>query len=238
MTEPDPRPLAGGLPAIIARYRENREEVDAELDAEADAEHVRRIEDVREQRWRDVCPQRFHGATLEWVEREHGRPVVDVLDRWRNSAPRPNLVLLGPVGTGKTSAALSVCRADWYDRGLSCEFWPIVELLDGLRPDGGTEVADLTDVPRLIIDDLGAEKSTEWTTERLYAVVNRRWLEERPTVVTSNLPATRASAPAEYEGDTLEDVIDSRLFSRLIGDGATVVQLTGRDRRRRAVRPV
>lgn len=225
MTEP--RRVGASLPELVAAYQADREAIDADLDAEERADQARRIEDQRAQRWRDVCPQRFHLATAEWVAAEHGLTVATTLANWRRSSPRPNLVLLGPVGTGKTGTALVTVAPDWFDRGLSIEFWPIVELLDGLRPDGGLEVDQLADVDRLIIDDLGSERPTDWTAERLYAVVNRRWLEERPTVVTSNL-----------QPDDLAEAIGERLFSRLVGDDALIVHLAGRDRRRRTMRSV
>lgn len=233
----DPRPLGGSVADLAARYRDNREAIDAELDADESADVARRLEEQRAARWREVCPQRFHRATLEWVAEQHGGNVLDRLVAWSSCSPRPNLVLLGPVGTGKTGAALAICRDDWLVRGLGVAFWPVVDVLDGLRPEGGLDVGDLVDVPRLILDDLGSERPTDWTAERLYAVVNGRWLAEAPTIATSNLPATRATAPSDYDGETLEEAIGARMFSRLVGDDAVVIALAGRDRRRR-LRPV
>lgn len=102
------------------------------------------------------------------------------------------------------------------------KFLPVVELLDHLRP-GGPEhaLADLMNVGMLIVDDLGSERPTDWTSERLYALVNRRWMEEAPTVFTSNL------AP-----DPLQDAIGERTFSRIVGSGAVTLSLTGKDQRR------
>jgi DNA replication protein DnaC len=111
-------------------------------------------------------------------------------------------------------------------------FWPVVELLDALRPGGDPEtLAQAVTVDVLILDDLGTEKPTEWTFERLYAVVNRRWLEELPTVGTSNLPASRKSAPDGYDGPTLDEVLGPRMFSRLVG-GSVPIRMSGPDRRR------
>ena len=65
-------------------------------------------------------------------------------------------------------------------------------------------------------------KRTEWTAERLYALINRRWLEVRPTVCTTNL-----------DPDQLREAVGERVFSRLVGNGAVVLRLTGHDRRRK-----
>lgn len=137
-------------------------------------------------------------------------------------SPRPNLVLLGAVGVGKTHAALAAARAD-HERGLEVVFLPVVELLDLLRP-GGPEHAldDVMHCDRLVVDDLGHERSTDWTWERLGAVVNRRWLEERPIIATSNLDPPELSA-----------AVGERTYSRLVGDGAVVIHVAGDDRRRK-----
>lgn len=187
---------------------------------EAELARVREAGRVQlaESRWHAVCPQRFHRAQLEDFDGDTG----EALWEWSRQPQGRNLVLLGPVGTGKTHAALAAVR-DAHGRGMDLRFMPMVELLDMLRP-GGPEGAlyDLADVDRLVVDDVGSEKPTDWTAERFYALVNRRWLEELPTVFTSNLPAAE-----------LEQHVGPRTFSRLVGSDAVVIGLKGHDRRRR-----
>lgn len=237
----DPRPLAAGLEQARQALREasarrEREPVpyDEELTSEdmaAEAEAMRASQ--REARWSQVCPRRFREVSMEWVAAEHGQGVHDRLVEWSRLELPPNLVLLGPVGTGKTGTSLAVCKEGQMERGEGILFAPVTELLDQLRP-GGPEGAleRLSHAPRVIVDDLGSERPTDWTAERLGVLINRRWLEERPTIATSNLPATRKSAPVGYEGATLEEVLGERTFSRLVG-GALVLELGGEDRRRR-----
>lgn len=123
--------------------------------------------------------------------------------------------------THNSHAAVGAARLR-FDRGAEVRFLPVVELLDLLRP-GGPEGAlyDLADLELLVLDDLGSERPTDWTAERLYALVNRRWLEERPTICTSNL------GPAD-----LERAVGARVYSRLVGNGSVGVTLSGPDRRR------
>lgn len=184
----------------------------------------------RAARWAQVCPSRFLraqevdlGADLEDEtpdDRQARREAHRTLVRWIGDPAPPNLVILGPVGSGKTHAALAACRPA-HDRYLAVRFLPVVEMLDQLRPggpDGALE--DLMGVDRLIIDDVGTEKVTDWTAERTYALINRRWLEERPTIATTNL-----------QPGALGSAIGERTYSRLLG-GATTIRLRGRDRRR------
>jgi DNA replication protein DnaC len=179
---------------------------------------VHTVEDVARARWQRVIPQRFTRACLADLDESIRGDVTE----WGHNAQGRNLVLFGAVGTGKTHAAVAALRAPSW-RGLDIEFVPAVEMFDRLRPGGDEDALDvLCEVDRLVIDDLGAERPTDWTAERLYLVVNRRWLDERPTVVTTNLD------PREFEVE-----IGPRMFSRLVGNDAMTLRLTGPDRRRR-----
>lgn len=171
--------------------------------------------------WESAVPARFRAARLaDFADRAGHDDLVD----WAQDEARPNLVLLGPVGVGKTRAATAAVRGA-FAAGSSLIFAPVGELLDRLdwrRPDSAAWMAELMAVDLLVVDDLGAERSNEWTGERLYAVINRRWLDELPTVATTNL-----------EPDQLAEALGERTYSRLVG-GATVLRLAGPDRRRNA----
>lgn len=235
----EPQPI-GGRPLDEARERldaaharhaqESRPRVSPDPDLDDDGTMAEmRERAVAEQRlhvWSTICPQRFHGATLSML----APPVRQQIECWRRLHPRPNLVLLGPVGTGKTYAALAAVREDYLDRALEVLFLPVVECLDLLRP-GGPEGAmdDLLDVPRLVLDDLGTERPTDWTAERLGALVNRRWMEERPIIATANLDASVDEATGIRP---LMAALGERTYSRLVGDGAVVIRMAGEDRRR------
>lgn len=239
--EVEERPMAAGLEKARQALRDASSRAEREPipydegltseDMAAEAEAMRLQHN--EARWALVCPRRFQAVSMEWVAAEHGQGVHDKLVAWSRLELPPNLVLLGPVGTGKTGTSLAVCKEGQVERSDGVLFAPVTELLDQLRPGGpDNSLERLASAPRLIVDDLGSERPTDWTAERLGVLINRRWLEERPTIATSNLPATRKSAPEGYEGATLEEVLGERTFSRLVG-GAVVLELGGEDRRRR-----
>jgi DNA replication protein DnaC len=179
------------------------------------------LEERRRLGWARAIPSRFVWAQLEDLT-DHDPDTRTALADWSGEPRGRNLVLLGPVGTGKTHAAVAAVRA-LHDRGDEVVFLPVVELLDQLRP-GGPEhaLSEYAHADVLVLDDLGAERPTEWTGERLYALINRRWLEERPTVATTNL-----------DPDPLRTALGERVFSRLVGNDAVVLRLAGKDRRRR-----
>lgn len=182
--------------------------------------------------WATKVADVHQAASMEAVAVDPGPAIYGPLCDWADRyAPKgQNLVLMGPVGTGKSFAAIAAAQLWLRERfqDLRTKREPlmvmqVVELLDMLRPNSGaaTDLAQrCMDTPLLMLDDLGAERATEWAAERLFSIVNRRWLDQRCTIVTTNVPA----------GD-LPDAVGDRVLSRLAG-GAVVLRLAGHDRRR------
>lgn len=175
---------------------------------------------IREARFAADVPLRFASASMDDLPPPRGPEI----DAWCSAPEGRNLILSGPVGCGKTHAAIAALR-----RILpGCASWKlcsVLELLEELRP-GGPEGAleRACSVSVLLLDDLGAERPTDWTAERLAAVIDRRWLDERPIIATTNLTLGPSGELIEALGE--------RSYSRLVGSGAVALQLQGSDRRR------
>lgn len=134
------------------------------------------------------------------------------------------LLLVGAVGTGKTTlaAALAVsCRetAGW---------WHVRDLLARAQrefdepPDGRAPVMERAAAARLLVlDDLGADRDTDWRVDSLRGLIERRYDTGRPLVATSN-----------REPDDVAELLGPRAWSRLSGMVGTPVVVTGGDRRR------
>lgn len=171
-----------------------------------------------------VVPPRFVVAELG----DAPPGVSDQLEDW-TGGPDRNLVLVGPVGSGKTHLAAAVVMAAYARHGEPARFrWTTVAgLLDRWRPDAEPDEGPLPVVckraPLLVLDDLGAERATDWTTERLGLLVDYRWSARLPTVVTTNLKPGHEGPMMEHLGE--------RTYSRLVG-GALVLRLTDDDKRR------
>jgi DNA replication protein DnaC len=125
----------------------------------------------------------------------------------------------GPVGTGKTSLAILVAKAA-KDAGRSFAVYPVPRLLAEIKRTFDRDASDtylgffrrLCTVDLLVLDDLGAEKQTEWVLEQLYSIVNERWQDRRSIVVTTNLPDADPEASSDLLRSSargLRDVIDS-----------------------------
>jgi DNA replication protein DnaC len=137
------------------------------------------------------------------------------------------LWLYGPVGTGKTSLAMLVSKAA-LDAGHTVAIYSLPRLLAEIRTtfDDGSEhsytglLDRLTGVDLLHIDDVGAEKTSPWVLEQLYALINARYEEERAVIITTNL-----------ERDDLAEQINERTVSRL-EEMCEVLPVGGSDLRR------
>ncbi len=135
--------------------------------------------------------------------------------------PRGWLVLTGNSGSGKTHLAAAVAN---HCIGLQVRTFFIVvpDLLDHLRSTFGpnSEVTydelfeQVRNVPLLILDDLGAQTSSPWASEKLFQVLNHRFNSQLPTVVTTNLPL-----------DRLDESLQSRLTDPAL---STVIEVERR----------
>lgn len=144
--------------------------------------------------------------------REHMKSVIDYC-RWYADGfdtARPNLLLRGATGTGKTHVSLAIAAAA-CEREANVIYGTVQSLLHRLeaehfgRENGQTEAA-LLDCDLLVLDDLGTEFSSPFYTSALYALINGRLLSGRPTVINTNLDA---AAIYEHYGE--------QIASRLIG---------------------
>jgi DNA replication protein DnaC len=143
-------------------------------------------------------PSKYEGASFERSAQDlEPRATVEATRRFADRIDHHldrghGLWLMGPVGTGKTTLAMLVSRAA-LSAGRSVAIYSLPRLLDEIRDTYATagsyiEFIDrLTSVDLLHVDDLGAERKTEWVTEELYTIVNTRYEDRRSMLLTTNL---------------------------------------------------
>jgi DNA replication protein DnaC len=106
------------------------------------------------------------------------------------------------VGTGKTSLAMLVAKAA-DTAGRSIAVYSVPQLLARIRRTYESNAEDsydalmrrLTGVDLLVLDDLGAERQTEWVLEQLYLLINERWQSRGSVLVTTNVPDPDPEGP-------------------------------------------
>lgn len=209
----------GAARAALERSRQVPEQTaDRVSAADGDQLAAAGLREFRLKLWRQRVPRMFWDARADDFT---GWPGHQDLVEWAAADHPTNMVMLGPVGVGKTHAATAAVRQH-FGGGASLEWVPVGEMLDRLdwrRQDSHLYLEHLMTVDLLLVDDLGTERANEWTGERLYSIVNRRWLDQRPVVATTNLE------PAD-----LAEVLGERTYSRLVG-GALMLRIAGADRR-------
>lgn len=176
----------------------------------------------------DSIPARFADAWLAGVAQVHGAAIAEPLIGWCRE-PGAGLVLLGPTGTGKSYTAAAVLRSlipDLLGPADVPLFLSAAALLAALRPndddpDGRVGLRFIVARSVLVIDDVGAERLTDWALEQINAIIDGRWLHARPTIITSNLSASDLAAH-----------LGPRCWSRLTGSGSLVLRLSGTDLRK------
>ena len=133
------------------------------------------------------------------------RAAVEWSPSWRGIA------FAGPSGSGKTHLAAAMVNG-LVGAGICARFASVPRLLDRMRADfsrvAHTVEALTAGCDVLALDDLGAEKSTDWTNDRLYLIINERVRRCVPIIYTTNYPVV--------DGGELADRVGSRIVSRIL----------------------
>lgn len=146
------------------------------------------------------------------------------------------LLFVGRPGVGKTHLAIGCLKLIIQRTGARGLFFDTRELLRKLRETydpvvQATEASVLQPVLEselLVLDDLGAEKTSEWVEETLNLVVNTRYNQRRPTLFTTNYPI-KAIADGKH-AETLIERVGFRMQSRLY-EMCDLLELDGPDYR-------
>lgn len=150
-------------------------------------------------------------------------------------ATETGLYIHGPVGTGKTHNASAVAISA-ADRGMSTVFTSAITIFSSIRETFGTGESSKRVLERyascdmLVLDDLGKESSSRWSLMTLFAIVNARYEEMRPMVITSQYDLGRLGARMASTGEPeTAAAIVSRIAATCVDVG-----LIGPDYRNRA----
>lgn len=172
---------------------------------------------------------RMRGFT--WTDATCGDIGRDWLER-HAAGTAPNLILFGPVGSGKSGLAWMIVRS-LCEQKRAALFVNFRNLLADMRlafaeGSGAVLAAKCARIPVLALDDLGAERPTAWALDELATIVDRRYERQLPTIVTSNYDMNALCKRLSADGADL--TMGRRIVSRLV-EGAQQVHVDAADRR-------
>jgi len=148
------------------------------------------------------------------------------VDNWEEMDQKGfGLYFWGDVGTWKTHTASAIANELIEKHLVEVMFISFSDVADRVRKSFDSDNADkslfndMKEVDLLVIDDFGMEKPTDWLKEQIFLVVNSRYENRKPIIITSN--------------QSLEDIgkmMMAQIASRLIEVSRTV-RFTGEDKR-------
>ena len=195
-------------PALCKCAAKARAEKESEEKRE---QHRRNVTMLQAEAFRDISAAlwRFDAVPVMTAQLSKAKQYVENWDSFKRD--EIGLLLFGDVGTGKTYAAGCIANA-LIDRLESVLFVGMSDVVNRMQGSFGLDRGHYTKTlmrpDLLILDDLGAERNTSFSKERVFDVVDKRLLTGKPMIVTTNIPLSVMKQAADLD--------DRRIFDRIL----------------------
>lgn len=171
-------------------------------------------------------PIGYKQMTFDNLDQSGNQRAVEYAKGLAINATDKGMFLYGETGCGKTHLAVATLQ-EWikHDDGM---FFTLPNLFSVLKDSIGDKqklddvLSKLLETKLLVLDDMGAEKFSEWVGEQMFRIINDRLINQRKLIVTSNFSMEALEERMGLHG--------ARIMSRIAGM-CTVFKVTGRDRR-------
>jgi DNA replication protein DnaC len=195
-------------------------------------------------------PRRYAQCTFENFEihNDSHRHALKISKQFVKNYPVQDvgLLFIGPCGVGKTHLAIATVQKLIKEKKARCYFIDFRDLIRKIQstysPDSpltDSEIfAEIFDKDVLVLDELGAKRTTAWVEETIFYIINNRYNNNRLTIFTSNYLDQEEEEEDNREsffkrrGDSLVDRIGVRLRSRLY-EMCKIVEMEGDDYRKK-----
>lgn len=243
--EPIVLPLLEPCTCPDGRAAYEREQREAE-ECRAAEERENRRKMLRQVKSASGIPLRYQNADLNTLRdddnnREIIQTVYDYAANFKqmipseeNPAPTKNgFYICGTVGTGKTYLAAAIANRV-LEMGFQVKFTTMIDLqsrLIGAMNSGGMNrlLDDYEKVPLLVIDDFGKESLKEWGATQIFAILNARYGNCLPTIITTNF--SNVDLAARLTPRDSSDSTNAQSITDRIREMCVPIVLTGKSRR-------
>lgn len=193
----------------ICRCR--KEQLDKE---EEDRKAAARFERISRMRANGIHDENIRNWTFENADGENPKLIEKAktyCSKWGEMHDENiGLLLFGNVGTGKTYAAACIAN-ELINRGipvLMTNFSKILNDLSGFKEnDKNAYINSLNNYDLLIIDDLGVERQSDYALEQVFNVIDSRYKNGQPLIVTTNLSIEDLRNPQDMKYKRIYDRI-------------------------------
>ena len=187
------------------------------------------------ERTRRICfvESNMSSWTFENDDRKNPK-LSDAMKRYAENfsefkAESKGLLLYGSVGTGKTyfAACIANCLIDNGYSVLMTNFARLTNQIQGMFEGKQEFIDSLNKYTLLIIDDLGAERKSEFMQETVFNIIDSRYRSGLPFIITTNLTPEEIKSPSEVNFARIYDRVLERCFP---------VEISGQSRRRTIIK--
>jgi DNA replication protein DnaC len=208
------------------------------------------------ERWKQALfdqaniPRRYQSCRLDnfEVHNDSHRDALKISRRFVENYPAQDvgLVFIGPCGVGKTHLAVAIIQELMRAKDAVCIFYDFRDLIREIQstftPESTLSESDVLapvfSSEVLVLDELGAKRTTAWVEETVFYIINHRYNHKKMTLFTTNYPDTdeeedKRDSFYKKGGESLIDRIGVRLRSRIY-EMCKVVEMWGDDYRKMA----
>ncbi len=188
--------------------REKKEAIEKRFEFE---EEQRRIDQLKQLSLMDA---RLKEACFEnYQVTEENKKIFHIAKRYVENFEKmfsigQGLLFWGNVGTGKSYTAATIAN-ELLNQRKSVIMTSFIKLLDMMSrfEEDSDYIARLNQARLLIVDDLGAERGTDFSLERVYDIIDSRSRSKKPIILTTNLEISQMKS--------CEDIRYNRIYDRI-----------------------